>query len=147
MAPFTVNVVKSPSLSVTQMGSQLVLLSPCLRKMCLSLCKMKNVFFSMVPIWKKMVIFDLLFTFSGYQGKASKIPLAHNYLAYIHKHIFLTLLAILPSKFWKKLGIHIYDFFLVWHLALICIPAVLEQSINEKKMACNLSYWYLYQLN
>ena len=42
---------------------------------------------------KKGVVFDLLFIFFSYQGKVTKIPLAHRYLTHIHACILLTLLS------------------------------------------------------
>ena len=85
------------------MGPWLVLVSPCFRenevatyKIGSFLCNLDNllqknviVFFfgNQISKWRsfeKRAIFDLLFTFFGYQGKVTKIPSAHISLTYIH---------------------------------------------------------------
>ena len=84
------------------MGPWLVLVSPCFRENIVATCKigsflrsldnllLKNVisvfFGNQISKWRsfeKRAIFDLLFTFSSYQGKVTKIPSAHISLTYI----------------------------------------------------------------
>ena len=84
------------------MGRLLILVSPCFRENVVATCKIgsflcsldnllqKNITVLFLEIkfqngahLKKMVIFDLLFTFSSHQGKL-KIPSAHISLTYIH---------------------------------------------------------------
>ena len=66
---------------------------------------LKNVivffFANQIPKMKEKNHFDLLFTFIGHQGKDQKKSFT-TYLTYI----LITLLAILPSQFCKKLWIH-----------------------------------------
>ena len=85
------------------MGLLLVLVSPCFRETVVVTCKIrsflcsldnllqKNVivfsFENQISKWRsfeKRTIFDLLFIFFRYQGKVTKIPLAHISLTYIH---------------------------------------------------------------
>ena len=84
------------------MGPLLVLVSPFFRENIVVTCKIgsflcsldnllqKNCFlfwksnFKMALIWKKMAIFDLLFTFFIHQGKVTQIPSAHISLTYMH---------------------------------------------------------------
>ena len=104
--------------------------------------------FKMALIWKKRVIFDLIFTFFSHQGKFTK-NLSSTYLTSIHTRILFTLVTLLTYQFWKKYEFIRYGFSLVWFLVLIPIRAILEQSIN-KKMVSNLSwnvhYWYVLTL-
>ena len=99
------------------MGPLLVLVSPCFRETVVVTCKIgcflcrldnllqKNVivffFENQISKWRlfeKGAIFDQLFTFFSYQGKVTKIPLAHISLTYI----LLMLLTFLPCQFRKK---------------------------------------------
>ena len=85
------------------MGPLLVLVSPCFRENVVITCKIgsflcsldnllqkkRNCFFfeNQISKWRsfeKSAVFDLLFTFFGYQGKVTKTPLAHISLTYIH---------------------------------------------------------------
>ena len=85
------------------MGPLLVLVSPCFRENVVATCKIgsclcsldnllqKNVivfcFENQISKWRsfeKGAIFDLFFTYFSYQGKVTKIPLAHIPLTYIH---------------------------------------------------------------
>ena len=135
------------------MGPWLVLVSSCFRENVVATCKIgsllcsldnllqKNVIvlFFGNRIWKwrsfeKRVIFDLLFTFSSHQGKVTKIPLVHISSTYIH--VFCSpYWHFLPYQFWKKYEFIRYGFSLVWVLVLILIPAILEQSINNKMVS------------
>ena len=135
------------------MGPRLVLVSPYLRKKVAATCKIgsflwssdnllqKNVivlfFENQISKWRsieKWAIFDLLFTFSSHQGKVIKIPSAHISLPYIH--VFCSpYWLFLPYQFWKKYEFIRYGFSLVWVLVLILIRAILEQSINNKKVS------------
>ena len=102
------------------MGPLLVLVSPCFRETAVVTCKIgsffcnlanllqKNVivffFENQISKWRsfeKTVIFDLRFTFFSYQGKITKIPLAHISLTYIHVFCSPYWLS-LPYQFWKK---------------------------------------------
>ena len=84
------------------MGPWLILVSPCFRENVVATCKIgsflcsldnllqKNVivlfFGNQISKWRsfeKRAIFDLLFIFSGHQGKLQKIPLAHISNTYI----------------------------------------------------------------
>ena len=94
------------------MGPCLVLVSPCLRENVVVTCKnwvlflcsldsllQKNVivlfFGNQISKWRsfeKRAIFDLLFTFSDYQGKVTKIPSAHfSYTYFAHPIDFFAL--------------------------------------------------------
>ena len=103
------------------MGPLLVLVSPCFRETLVVTCKIgsflcssdnllqKNVivffFENQISKWcsfEKRAIFDLLFTFFSYQGKVTKIPLAHISLTYIHTCILLTLLTFFALPFLTK---------------------------------------------
>ena len=129
------------------MGPLLVLVSPCFRetvvvtrKIGSFLCSLdnllqKNVFFfeNQISKWRsfeKRAIFELLFTFFSYQGKITKIPLAHISLTYIHV-LCSPYWRFLPYQFWTKYEFIRYGFSLVWDLVLILIRAILEQSINK----------------
>ena len=58
--------------------------------------------FKMALIWKKKVYFWPTFLISfSYQGKVTKIPLAHISLTYIHKFCS-PIKFLLPYQFWKK---------------------------------------------
>ena len=81
--------------------------------------------------FEKRAIFDLLFTFSSYQGKVTKIPLAHISRTYIHVFCSPYWLFCL-TNFEKKYEFIRYGFCLVLVLVLILIRAILEQSINNK---------------
>ena len=136
-----------------RMGPWLVLVSPCFRGNVVATCKIgsflcsldnllqKNVivlfFGNQISKWRsfeKRAIFDLLFTFSSYQGNVTKIPSAHISLTYIH--IFCSpYWLVLPYQFWKKYEFIRYGFSLVWVLVLILIRAILEQSINNKMVS------------
>ena len=87
----------------------------------------------MVLIWKRAIC-DLLFTFFSYQGKVTKIPLAHislTYMYFAHPIDFFCL-----TNFEKKNHKYIrYGFSLVWVLVLILIHAILEQSMNNKMVS------------
>ena len=135
------------------MGSLLVLVSPCFRenvvvtsKIGSFLCGLDNllqknviVFFfgneiSKWHLFLKIAIFDLLFTFSSYQGKVTKITSAHISLIYIH--VFCSpYWPFLPYQFWKKYEFIRCGFSLVWFLVLIRIRPILEQSINNKMVS------------
>ena len=135
------------------MGPWLVVVSPCIRENVVATCKIgsflcsldnllqKNTivlfFGNQISKWhsfEKRVMFDLLFTFSGHQGKVTKIPSAHISLTYIH--IFCSpYWLFLPYQFWKKYEFIRYGFSLVWVLVLILIRTILEQSINNKMVS------------
>ena len=86
------------------MDSLLVLVSPYFRKTVVVTCQIGSLLCSLDNLLQKIVIvffflrikfqngahlkkgaiFDLLFTFFSYQGKVTKIPLAHISLTYIH---------------------------------------------------------------
>ena len=84
--------------------------------------------------FEKGAIFDLLFTFFSHQGKVTKNPSAYISLSYIH--VFCSpYWLFLPYQFWKKYQFIRYGFSLVWVLVLIRIPAILEQSINNKMVS------------
>ena len=133
------------------MGSLLVLVSPCFRKNVVVTCKIGSflcsldnllqrnviVFFfdNQISKWQsfeKRPIFYLLFTFFSYQGKVTKIHLAHISYTYIHVFCSPYWLFYLPYQFWKKYEFIRYGFSLVWFLVLILICTILEQSINNK---------------
>ena len=103
------------------MGTMFVLVSPCFRENVVVTCtigsclcsldnllhKKRNCFlfwksnFKMALIWKRNVIFDLLFTFFSHQGKVTKIPSEHISLTYIHV-FWSPYWLFLPYQFWKK---------------------------------------------
>ena len=135
------------------MGRWLVLVSPCFRKNIVATCEIgsflcslnnllqKNIIFlffgNQISKWRsfeKRANFDLLFTFFSRQIKVTKIPSAHISLTYIH--IFcLPYWLFLSHQFWKKYNFFRYGFSLVCVLVLIPIRAILEQSINNKRVS------------
>ena len=95
------------------------------------------IFGNQVSKWRsfeKRAIFDLLFTFFSHQGKLQKflqhISHSHTYMYFAHPIDFFAL-PILE----KKYEYIRYGFSLVWFLVLILICAILEQSINNKKVS------------
>ena len=96
-------------------------------------------FGSQISKWRSFeerAIFGLLFTFFSHQGKVTKIPSVHISLTYIHTRILLTLLTLFALPILnKKYKFIRYGFSLVWVLMLILIPAILEQSINNKMVS------------
>ena len=135
------------------MGPWLGLVSPCFRENVVATCKIGSFLYSLnnllqknvivlfldnqISKWRsfeKRAIFDLLFTFFRHQGKNTKIPSAHISLTYIH--VFCSpYWLFLPYQFWNKYKFIRYGFSLVWVLVLILIRAILEQSINKKRLA------------
>ena len=143
-------------------GPWLVLVSPCFRENVVATCKigsflcnldnllLKNVFVlffgNQISKWRafeKRAIFDLLFTFSGHQGKVTKIPSAHISLTYIHRFCS-PYWHFLPYQFWKKYKFIRYGFSLVWVLVLILIRAILEQNGEQNYVGMSTTDMHLH---
>ena len=105
-----------------KIGPFLCSLDNLLQKKC-NCCLFWRSNFKMALIWKKRVIFDLLFTFFSYQGIVTKF-LWH--ISHSNTCILLTLLTFfffaLPIL--KKYELIRYGFSLVWFLVLIRIRAI-----------------------
>ena len=148
------SVIRDPKvLKGCGMGPWLVLVSPCFRENVVAKCKIESFLCSLdnllqknvivlflgnqISKWcsfEKRAIFDLLFTFFSHQGKVTKIPSAHISPTYIHVYCSPYWL-FLPYQFWKKHKFIRDGFSLVWVLVLILIRAILEQSMNNKKVS------------
>ena len=106
------------------MGPLVVLVSPCFKETVVITCKIgsflcnldnllqKNVivffFENQISKWcsfEKRAIFDLLFTFSSYQGKVTKNSFS-TYFTHIHTCILLTLLTFFALKILNKIQIY-----------------------------------------
>ena len=135
------------------MGPLLVLVSPCFRETVVVTCHIgsflcsldnllqKNVivffFENQISKWRpflKRAIFYLLFIFFSYQGKVTKIPLAH-YLTHIHTCILLTLLTFFAVPILKKKTIYQVWFLFGMSPGVDSYSRHLKQSRNNKMVS------------
>ena len=118
-----------------------------LRKMLLFYCFWKSNF-NMARIWKKKVIFDLLFTFLVITEKTQKNPSEHILLTYIY---FAHPIPVFAFQIVQKLRIH--DVWFLFHVTHVVDSysrhfGVINEYQNGVRAKLKLEqimyYWYLY---